>query len=64
MDKSFGYDGIVVATKADKISKGIMQKHKSNKGRKLGVEDKNLVIPYSAVNKTNVENTWIFEPLI
>lgn len=63
--RSFGYDGIVVATKADKISKGIMQKNIKVIKEKLGVEDKNLIIPYSAVNKTNVENTWtIFEPLI
>lgn len=63
--RSFGYDGIVVATKADKISKGSMQKNIKVIKEKLGVEDKNLIIPYSAVNKTNVEKTWtIFETLI
>lgn len=63
--RSFGYDGIVVATKSDKISKGSMQKNIKIIKEKLGVEDANLIIPYSAVNKISVEKTWtIFETLI
>ena len=63
--KSFGYDGIVIATKADKISKGNFQKNIKIIENKLGVEDRDLIIPYSATNKTNVEKAWsIFEPLV
>lgn len=63
--RSFGYDGIVVATKADKISKGNIQKHIKIIKEKLGVEDKSLIIPYSSINKTNIEEAWtLFESLI
>nr|WP_300005233.1 ribosome biogenesis GTP-binding protein YihA/YsxC [Tissierella sp.] len=63
--KSFGYDGIVIATKADKISKGNFQKHIKIIANKLGVENRELIIPYSAANKTNLEKAWtVFEPLI
>ena len=63
--RSFGYRGVVIATKADKISKGNFQKHIKIIANKLGVEDRNLIIPYSATNKSNVEKAWsIFEPLI
>lgn len=63
--RSFGYRGVVIATKADKISKGNFQKHIKIIANKLGVEDRNLIIPYSATNKSNVEKAWsIFEPLL
>lgn len=63
--KSFGYRGIVIATKADKISKGNFQKHEKMIAKRLGVEDRSLIIPYSSTNKSNVEKAWsIFEPLI
>lgn len=63
--KSFGYSGIIIATKADKISKGNFQKNVKIIRDKLGVEDNNLIIPYSAVNKTNKERAWeLFEPLL
>lgn len=63
--KSFGYRGIVIATKSDKISKGNFQKHEKMIANKLGVEDRSLIIPYSAANKSSVEKTWsVFEPLV
>ena len=63
--RSFGYDGIVVATKADKISKGNIQKHIKIIKDKLGVENNNLIIPYSSTDKKNIEKAWtLFEPLI
>lgn len=63
--RSFGYDGIVVATKADKISKGNIQKHIKIIKEKLGVEDESLIIPYSSTNKTNIEKAWtLFESLL
>lgn len=63
--KSFGFDGIVLATKADKISKGSLQKNVKIIKEKLGVEDPKLIIPYSAVKKTNMDKAWMkFTPLI
>lgn len=63
--RSFGYDGIVVATKADKISKGNIQKHIKIIKDKLGVEDNDLIIPYSSTDKKNIEKAWtLLETLI
>ena len=56
--KSFGYKGIVVATKADKISKGNWGKHVKIIKNKLKVEDSNLIIPYSSESKINKEKMW------
>ena len=56
--KSFGFTGIVLATKADKISKGNWQKHLKVIRRKLDIKDAGLVIPYSSENKTNKEEVW------
>ena len=63
--KSFGYKGIVVATKADKISKANWQKHIKIIRQKLGIEDLQLIIPYSSEKKINVEKAWsVFEPIL
>lgn len=56
--KSFGFTGIVLATKADKISKGNWQKHLKVIRKKLDIKDAGLVIPYSSENKTNMEEVW------
>jgi GTP-binding protein len=56
--KSFGYTGIVIATKADKISKGNWQKHIKIIKDKLEIKDTNLIIPYSSENKTNKDKVW------
>ena len=63
--KAFGYTGIVIATKADKISRGKIQKHISVIKKKLDMKDSNLVIPYSAQNKMNKERVWsIFKDIL
>ena len=56
--KEFGFNGIVVATKADKISRGQWQKHKSIIQKKLRIESINDIIPFSAEKKYNVDNVW------
>lgn len=56
--KSFGYSGIVVATKADKVSKGHWQRQVKIIRKKLGVEDVNLIIPYSSSKKINKDKMW------
>ncbi|WP_069649799.1 ribosome biogenesis GTP-binding protein YihA/YsxC [Caloranaerobacter ferrireducens] len=56
--KSFGYKGIIIATKADKIAKGKWMKHISIIAKELGVEDRNLIIPFSATKKVNIDKIW------
>ena len=56
--KSFGHRGIVIATKADKISRGNYQKNIKIIKDKLEIEDSNLIIPYSSEKKTNIEEVW------
>lgn len=56
--KSFGFSGLVVATKADKISKANWQKHVSVIRKKLDVPDTNLIIPFSASKKINIDKSW------
>lgn len=62
---SFGYRGLVLATKADKISKGNYQKQIKIIKDKLGVKDTSLIIPYSADKKINKDKVWqILEPIL
>ena len=56
--KSFGYDGIVIATKADKIGKTRYQKHLNIIKKKLDIKDESLIIPYSSDKKINKEKAW------
>lgn len=49
--KYFGYDGIVVATKADKISKNQLQKNIGVIRNKLGMSTVDIVLPVSALKK-------------
>lgn len=63
--KSFGYRGLVIATKADKISRGNYQKHVKIVREKLKVSDSSLIIPYSAESKTNKDMVWkVFEGVL
>ncbi len=63
--KEFGFKGLVIATKADKISKGAYQKSISIIRKKLGIEDTGLIIPYSSESKVNKEKVWsLFESII
>lgn len=56
--KTFEFTGFVLATKADKISRGNWQKHLKIIRKKLDIKDMDLVIPYSSENKTNKEEIW------
>ena len=56
--KHFGYDCVIVATKADKISRGQYQKHISIIRKKLQLEKDEKVIPLSSSKKTGVEDVW------
>lgn len=60
--KAFGYKGIVVATKSDKISKGNRLKHLNIIRKKLNIKDDSLLVCYSSTNMLNKEKMWeIFE---
>lgn len=56
--KHFGYECVVIATKADKISRGQYQKHISIIRKKLQLEKDEKVIPLSSSKKTGVEDVW------
>lgn len=56
--KFFGYSGLVIATKADKISKGKYQSHINIIKNKLNIEDLELIIPYSSTKNTNKDLVW------
>ena len=56
--KHFGYECVVIATKADKISRGQYQKHMSVIRKKLQLEKEEKIIPISSSKKTGVEDVW------
>ena len=56
--KHFGYECVVIATKADKIARGKYQKNISIIRKKLQLEKDEKVIPLSATKKTGVEEVW------
>ncbi|MCK8721292.1 ribosome biogenesis GTP-binding protein YihA/YsxC [Clostridioides difficile] len=56
--KHFGYNCVVIATKADKISRGQYQKHISIIRKKLQMESSEKVIPVSSLKKIGVEELW------
>lgn len=56
--KHFGYHCVVIATKADKISRGQYQKHLSIIRKKLNLTKDEKIIPLSSSKKTGVEDVW------
>ena len=54
--KYYGLSGVVIATKADKVSRNEMNKNRSMIARKLGCEEGDVIIPVSALKKTGVED--------
>lgn len=50
--KHYGYDGLVVATKSDKISRNRMQKNIKVIRQTLGMHPDDVVVPVSALKKT------------
>ena len=63
--KSFGYTGFVIATKADKISKGQRTRYISVIKKTLNIDDINLITAFSSSERLNVEKIWdLFENII
>ncbi len=54
--KHFGYNCVVIATKADKISRGQYQKHISIIRKKLQMESSEKVIPVSSLKRLVLKN--------
>lgn len=60
-----GFSGIVIATKKDKIKKSQIDKHISVIAKKLGVEHRENIIPFSSSEKNEVKDMWfIFEDMM
>ena len=53
--KHYGLDGLVVATKSDKISRNEMQKNLARIRKVLGMSKDDILIPVSALKKTGHE---------
>lgn len=53
--KHYGLDGLVVATKSDKISRNEMQKNMARIRKVLGMSKDDILIPVSALKKTGHE---------
>lgn len=53
-----GFTGYVVATKFDKVGKSRKQTHIKRIAEKLGIVDRSLIIPYSAVTKENLDEVY------
>ncbi len=53
--KHFRMDGLVVATKADKIPKSRLADRLNSLRRELGLKDDDLIIPVSSLKKTGFE---------
>ena len=54
----FGYNCVVIATKADKISRGQYQKHMNIIRKKLQMDPNEKILPISSLKKTGVEEIW------
>lgn len=60
-----GFSGIVIATKADKISRGKYGSALSKIAKKLNIKNSDMIIPFSSVDKKTVDEMWeIFEDII
>jgi GTP-binding protein len=63
--KTFGYDAIIVATKADKIARGQWERHMKIIREELEIVGNDFVVPFSSSKKINVDKLWdIFEPML
>lgn len=63
--KSCGFTGYVIAAKADKLSRSQQIRSVAVIKKTLDIKDNNLIIPFSAVSKNGVEDTWnLYERLL
>ena len=55
---SKGFNPLIIATKADKISKNARAKQISVIRKKLGLDKETPVLPFSALNREGKEEIW------
>lgn len=53
-----GYAGLIVATKADKLSRTERPRAISKIKKTLNIENEDLIVPYSSVTKENIPQLW------
>ncbi len=56
--KEAGFPGIVIASKADKVSRGKWNSHLRDIINTLGMEGEDIIIPFSAVKREGKEQLW------
>lgn len=56
--KQAGFPGIVIATKSDKISRGKWQNCFKEIRNTLGMEEKDIIIPFSALKREGRDEIW------
>lgn len=56
--REMGFKGLVIATKIDKIGKTILQKNIAIIKKKLEIEDKELIVSFSAMKREGIERAW------
>lgn len=56
--KEAGFSGIVIATKADKISRGKWQHNLKVIINTLGMDQEDIIIPFSAVKREGKDQVW------
>lgn len=56
--KTYGFKGLVIATKSDKINKNKYPAHIKIIKDKLEIENSSLIIPYSSTSKINIDKIW------
>jgi len=56
--KQMGFLGIVIATKADKISRGKWKNHLRDIENTLRMDENDIIIPFSAVKREGKEDVW------
>ena len=54
----YGFNPIVIATKADKISRGAVQKHVSVIRKTIKCVEGAPIIPFSSLKKTGIDEVW------
>ena len=61
----YGLDGVVVATKADKISRNQLRTQMNLIRKTLGMAQDDIVLPVSSLKKTGYEDLWsVIEQII
>lgn len=60
-----GFSGLVIATKKDKIKKSQVEKNISVIAKKLGVDHRENILPFSSSEKNEVDDMWyIFQDIL